>query len=114
MAAQKSAVSDGFSAGLKLFLVLLIALVIAGYSVFLSIFMGLLGAFAWGLIVAWDNVKVESSPPPKPAEPESKDEAPEDSAKPNRWQRASRYPTLTSRPPFKRRVARRSVFSRRS
>lgn len=51
--------SAGISAGLKLWLFLLVAFWLLGYSIPLSILWGMTGGISAGIIIAWSNIKEE-------------------------------------------------------
>jgi hypothetical protein len=63
---QKPGVSEGFIVGLRFWLFFLVVFALIGYSAFMSILLGAIGALAAGFIQAWNTSKATD-----PAKPEA-------------------------------------------
>lgn len=116
MLSRGEKISDGISAGLKLWLFFLLCFYWLGYSALLSIILGAIGAFAGGLLVGWWKTKDDSAPKAREAViPETEATPPRRQSRLGRQRRSlrgkKRKQQSTSRStswwPFKRRTASR-------
>ncbi|UBF28650.1 hypothetical protein K9N68_12675 [Kovacikia minuta CCNUW1] len=90
----------GFSTGLKYWLFFMIGLFILGYDWVLSIFFGIVGAIAAGIVSAWWNPKEDDDEPVKVVEP-NKPKEPKLPEPPPRKPHFQRYGVLGKNRPTK-------------
>ncbi len=108
---------EGFTAGLKFWLVFLLAFFLLGYSALLSIALGALGGIAGGFVISWWQTiePVANQRPAESIEEKAEPDQGRDRSAPQ-WRSRSRAPQPTSRfvPGwFRSRRRRRLVNTRR-